>query len=82
MNKTLTAYLTEEDGWIVAQCLEVDVASQGETEAEALANLKDALHLHFAPPTATKLPRLRSVEIERGQIERGQVERGQVEFAA
>ncbi|EMI71399.1 hypothetical protein LEP1GSC072_0998 [Leptospira noguchii str. Bonito] len=27
----------------VAQCLEVDVASQGETEEEALSNLQEAL---------------------------------------
>jgi len=35
----------------VAQCLEVDVASQGETEEEALANLKEALELFFESPT-------------------------------
>jgi hypothetical protein len=50
----------------VAQCLEVDVASQGETEAEALANLKEALELHFEPPCATRPPQVRSVEVEVG----------------
>ena len=64
MKKTLTAYLTQEEDWYVAQCLEVDVASQGESEAEALANLREALHLHFEPPLATQLPMLRSVEVE------------------
>lgn len=64
MKKTLTAYLTQEDGWYVAQCLEVDVASQGESEVEALSNLREALHLHFEPPAATILPLLRSVEVE------------------
>ena len=64
MKKTMTAYLTQEEGWYVAQCLEVDVASQGESEAEALANLREALHLHFEPPLATELPLLRSVEVE------------------
>ena len=64
MKKTLTAFLTQEEGWYVAQCLEVDVASQGESEAEALANLREALHLHFEPPLATELPMLRSVEVE------------------
>jgi predicted RNase H-like HicB family nuclease len=34
----------------------VDVASQGETEKEALANLKEALKLHFEPPQATRPP--------------------------
>jgi predicted RNase H-like HicB family nuclease len=35
----------------VAQGLEVDGASQGETQEEALANLKEALELFFEPPT-------------------------------
>ncbi len=64
MTRTLTASMTEDDGWYVAQCLEVDVASQGESEAEALANLREALHLHFTPPFATELPMLRAVEVE------------------
>jgi predicted RNase H-like HicB family nuclease len=34
----------------------VDVASQGETEAEALSNLKEALELYFEPPDATRPP--------------------------
>ena len=58
MKKNVTAFLTQEEGWYVAQCLEVDVASQGESEAEALANLREALHLHFQPPLATELPPL------------------------
>jgi predicted RNase H-like HicB family nuclease len=33
--------------------LEVDVASQGETEEKALQNLREALELHFEPPVAT-----------------------------
>ena len=59
MKRTLTAYLTQEEGWYVAQCLEVDVASQGESEAEAMTNLREALHLHFLPPTATEFPAIR-----------------------
>ncbi len=38
----------------MAQCLEVDIASQGETEQEALDNLWEALELHFEPPQATR----------------------------
>lgn len=41
-----TATVWQEDAWFVAQCLELDVASQGETEEEALANLQEALALH------------------------------------
>ncbi len=55
MKKSLSAVVWQEDKWFVAQCLEVDVASQGETEEEALNNLRDALALHFTPPVATVL---------------------------
>jgi predicted RNase H-like HicB family nuclease len=48
-----TASFWQEDEWFVAQCVEVDVASQGTTEDEALENLRDALELHFTPPVAT-----------------------------
>jgi predicted RNase H-like HicB family nuclease len=40
--------------------------AQGETEQEALANLKEALELHFEPPQATRPPMLRTVEVEVG----------------
>ena len=42
-----TAAITHEDPWYVARCLDVEVASQGETSEEALANLKEALELYF-----------------------------------
>jgi predicted RNase H-like HicB family nuclease len=63
---TFTASITQEGDWFVAQCLEVDVASQGETEEEALVNLGEALALHFTPPIATALPDLRPVDVEIG----------------
>jgi predicted RNase H-like HicB family nuclease len=50
----------------VSQCLEIDVASQGATEEEALANLKEALELHFESPQATRPPKVRTVEVEVG----------------
>jgi predicted RNase H-like HicB family nuclease len=43
----LTASLTREGEGYVAQCLEVDVASQGDTLEEAISNLKEALELYF-----------------------------------
>jgi predicted RNase H-like HicB family nuclease len=46
-----TASIWREDDWFVAQCLEIDVASQGETEDEALANLREALELYVEPPS-------------------------------
>lgn len=64
MKRTFSASVWQEDTWFVAQCLEVDVASQGETEAQALANLGEALELHFQPPCATVVPQIREVEVE------------------
>ena len=64
MKRTFTASITREGDWYVAQCLEVDVVSQGETEEEALSNLREAIELHFTPPVATALPELRPVEVE------------------
>lgn len=64
MKQKFTASIWQEDKWFVAQCVEVDVASQGETEDQALDNLRDALELHFTPPVATVAPQIRSVEIE------------------
>jgi hypothetical protein len=61
--RTFTASITREGRWFIAQCLEVDVASQGSSEAAALRNLADALELHFSPPTAKAMPKLRPVEV-------------------
>jgi hypothetical protein len=64
MKQIFTASVWQEGEWCVAQCLEVDVASQGETEEEALKNLEEALELHFEPPVATVTPHVRTVEVE------------------
>jgi predicted RNase H-like HicB family nuclease len=45
--RTLTAALHREEDWYIAQCLEVDVASQGQTIDEALANLAEAVELYL-----------------------------------
>ena len=63
MKKEFTASITREDDWYVAQALEVDVASQGKTEDEAIANLREALELFFEPPVPTKLPKIRRFEV-------------------
>jgi predicted RNase H-like HicB family nuclease len=64
MKQRFTASITQEGEWYVAQCLEVDVASQGATEDEALANLREALELYFEPPTPTLKPDVRAIEVE------------------
>jgi predicted RNase H-like HicB family nuclease len=48
-----TASVALENELFIAQCIEVNVASQGVTEDEALENLRDAVALHFTPPLAT-----------------------------
>ncbi len=62
----LTAAITHEAPWYVARCLDVEVASQGETVEEALANLREALELYFedAPmPDLIEPPIIASVDI-------------------
>jgi predicted RNase H-like HicB family nuclease len=54
MKRSFAASVWREGNWYVSQCLEVDIASQGESEEEALANLKEALELHFEPPQAPR----------------------------
>jgi predicted RNase H-like HicB family nuclease len=66
MKQPFAAKVWREGKWYVAQCLEIDVASQGETEAEALANLTEALELHFEPPQATRPSDVRMIEVEVG----------------
>jgi predicted RNase H-like HicB family nuclease len=64
MKQTFTASLWQEGNWFVAQYLEVDIASQGETEEEALLNLSEALSLHFEPPVATITPQIKTLEVD------------------
>ena len=66
MKKVFTASIWQEEDWVIAQCAEVDVASQGETEQEALDNLREALKLHFDSPRATAVPQTRIIEVEIG----------------
>lgn len=61
-----TAAITHEAPWYVARCLEIEVASQGVSADEALANLKEALELYFENeplPEGIERPVIRTVEI-------------------
>lgn len=66
LKRPFAANVWRESDWYIAQCLEVDVASQGQTEDEALSNLREALELYFEPPQATRPPKLRTSEVEVG----------------
>lgn len=45
--KTIDFVLWKEGKYYVAQCLNVDVASFGETIEEAIANLREAVELYL-----------------------------------
>jgi predicted RNase H-like HicB family nuclease len=64
----LQASIVREGSGFVAQCLEVDVASQGETSEEALRNLKEALELYFEgeAPQVIHPALVRTVELSAG----------------
>ena len=64
MKKTFSASVQREGDWFVAQCLDVDIASQGRSEDEALENLREALELHFEEPRATIAPATRRIEVD------------------
>jgi predicted RNase H-like HicB family nuclease len=62
----LTAAITHEGDWYVARCLQVEVASQGESVEQALDNLREALELYFEDgplPTDVQAPIIAPVEI-------------------
>ncbi len=44
---TIHAFISGNGPWLVAECLEVAVATQGRTLDETVANLKEAIALHL-----------------------------------
>jgi predicted RNase H-like HicB family nuclease len=77
MKRPFAATVWREGQWYIAQCLELDIASQGETEEEALANLKEAIELHFEPPQATRPSAVRVIEAEVGATQPATLSRNQ-----
>ena len=53
MKRRFAVKIWQEGSLHLAQALDIDVASQGETHKEALENLREALELHFEPLVAT-----------------------------
>ncbi len=67
--KNVHSVIWKEGKWYVAKALEVEIASQGKTEKEALGNLKEALELYFEDQTKIELspvsqPRLQDLSIQ------------------
>ena len=63
MTRNFTASVWREGDWYVAQCLEVDVASQGETPEQALDALEEALELYYEPPAPTIAPQIYHLQV-------------------
>ena len=55
MIEQLTTIVEREGDGFVSLCPELDIASQGETEAEARENLKEALELFFETASASEI---------------------------
>ncbi|MDE0312388.1 MAG: type II toxin-antitoxin system HicB family antitoxin [Caldilineaceae bacterium] len=55
MTKQLTTIVEREGDGYVSLCPEQDIASQGETEAEARENLREALELFFETASAREI---------------------------
>lgn len=66
MDRQLSYVLYREGDGYVARCLDVNVASEGDTEPDAVAHLREALELYFedatddafAPVTHARVDRL------------------------
>lgn len=61
----LQSVVYREGEHYVAQCLNVDVSSFGDTEAEALANLQEALELYFEDAPASDATSVEAPEVRR-----------------
>ena len=66
MKQAFTARTWIEGEFVIAQCAEVDVASHGRTEEEALHNLQESLELYFDPPTTITMPKVATLVVELG----------------
>jgi predicted RNase H-like HicB family nuclease len=62
-NLDLQSVVYREGEHYVAQCLNVDVSSFGDTEAEALANLQEALELYFEDAPASDAVQVDAPEV-------------------
>ena len=52
MERNLNYVVYFEDGAFIARCLDVEVASEGDTREGAVANLREALELYFEDHTS------------------------------
>ena len=62
-NLNLQSVVYREGEHYVAQCLNIDVSSFGDTEDEALANLLEALELYFEDAPASDAASVEAAEV-------------------
>lgn len=60
---SLNAIVWQEDNLFVAQCLEVDMASQGKSHDEALANLEEVADPYLEDEEAGPLPKIENLRL-------------------
>ena len=59
----LKSVVWKEGKYHVAQCLDIDVSSFGETRKEALSNLQEALELYFEGEGTARVKRVQRPQI-------------------
>lgn len=69
MRRHLTAIIEREGNGYVALCPEVDVASQGDSVAEARANLQEAVTLFLEATSAEEISKRWRSEVYVTQVE-------------
>ena len=69
MNIQMTAIIEREGDGYVALCPALDIASQGDSVAEARDNLKEALELFFETASDTEVERRLRGEVYITQVE-------------
>jgi len=69
MSKRLTAIIQAEPPGFVASCPELDVASQGDTVEQSLANLREAVELFYECASQTEIAAREGGDIYITQLE-------------
>jgi predicted RNase H-like HicB family nuclease len=69
MSKRLTAIIQAEPPGFVALCPELDVASQGDTIEQALANLREAIELFYECASAEEVAAREGGDVYVTQVE-------------
>ena len=69
MNRQFTAIIEKEEGGYVSLCPQLDIASQGDTVAQARMNLQEALELFFETASTEEITQRLHSEVYITQIE-------------